>query len=226
MSKHEVNNQGRIIHDPISSQIGESLSGNDALKSCASCGQASERKFCSINCYRTWQRSRPIVSRFWEKVRKGESSNSCWLWTASGLGGGKNQFYGQFTITRDGKQYHTYAHRVSWELHNGPIPDGLSVLHKCDTPRCVNPAHLFLGTHTDNMRDAAAKHRLSVPRRRRQIVSTEQLPEVERLIAAGELTYEQIGNRFGVTKMWVSQYVNRTRRLLDRPDAHSKTEVA
>jgi hypothetical protein len=51
------------------------------------------------------------------------------------------------------------AHRVAWELENGPIPDGLDALHKCDTPACVNPAHIFIGTHAENMRDKYRKGR-------------------------------------------------------------------
>lgn len=65
--------------------------------------------------------------------------------------------YGQ--LTRDGKKI--YAHRDAWEKANGPIPKGMHVLHRCDNPPCVNPEHLFLGTHTDNMHDMIAKGRNS-----------------------------------------------------------------
>ena len=76
--------------------------------------------------------------------------SSCWMWTAGRDTGG----YG---LLRDGKI--KKAHRVSYELHNGDIPEGLFVMHSCDTPACVNPAHLSLGTHADNMRDKMAKKR-------------------------------------------------------------------
>lgn len=107
----------------------------------------------------------PISVRFWrlaEPVSARRSTardplNGCWGWR-----GNKNQAgYGQFRIGRKGRVMS--AHRVSWEIHNGPIPEGLIVMHRCDNPSCVNPAHLFVGTHKDNMRDAAKKGRLSAP---------------------------------------------------------------
>jgi hypothetical protein len=76
----------------------------------------------------------------------------CWLWTGRTKGHG----YGQLWKAR-GKTW--LAHRVSYAAFVGPIPKGMFVCHKCDTPSCVNPSHLFLGTHSDNMRDSCAKGR-------------------------------------------------------------------
>jgi hypothetical protein len=88
------------------------------------------------------------MDRFWSKVAKG-ADDACWLWQAGRFKSG----YGAFAMRPHTKR----AHRVAWELVNGPIPDGLHVLHECDTPPCCNPAHLFLGTHADNMRDRQSK---------------------------------------------------------------------
>lgn len=88
------------------------------------------------------------LDRFWRQVQKGPD---CWLWTGTRTTAG----YGQFNL----HDRHWQAHRVAWQLTNGPIPDGLWALHHCDVPHCVRPDHVFLGTHTDNMRDAADKHR-------------------------------------------------------------------
>lgn len=92
--------------------------------------------------------------RFWLRVGKTED-DSCWLWLGSRKerngGYGQLSFYGRFA----------YAHRVSWHLSNGPIPEGAQVLHKCDNPPCVRPDHLFLGTQADNVRDMFRKGRES-----------------------------------------------------------------
>lgn len=113
-------------------------------------------RFCDLACYHAWQADRAaagIVARFWGKVHK---TPACWLWTASTVRG-----YGQFTLPRTcGVQPHVSAHRYAWELTNGPITDNLSVLHRCDTPLCCNPNHLFLGTQAENLEDARAKGRL------------------------------------------------------------------
>lgn len=99
-----------------------------------------------------------MEERFWPKVAK-RGPDECWEWTASRT----PQGYGK--IGRRKGESPAIASRVSWEMHNGPIPDGLHVLHRCDNPPCVNPAHLFLGTNADNQRDMRAKGRGRLGRR-------------------------------------------------------------
>jgi hypothetical protein len=89
------------------------------------------------------------TDRFWAKVNK---TDGCWLWTAY-----VNRQNGYGMMQWDGKL--RLAHRISYALAFGPVPEGKWVLHHCDTPACVNPAHLFLGTHLDNMTDKKAKKR-------------------------------------------------------------------
>lgn len=91
----------------------------------------------------------PVQERFESKYTKDPSG--CWLWQAYKDSDG----YGQLQV--EGRS--VGAHRVSWELTNGPIPEGIFVCHTCDVCSCVNPDHLFIGTHTDNMRDKVKKGR-------------------------------------------------------------------
>jgi DNA-binding transcriptional regulator YdaS (Cro superfamily) len=90
------------------------------------------------------------IERFMKKVQK--QPNGCWIWT-----GANNYQYGNFKYKNE-----TYAHRSSFVLHKHEIPIGMFVLHKCDVPLCVNPEHLFVGNHKDNMQDKINKNRQNV----------------------------------------------------------------
>lgn len=95
-------------------------------------------------------RHAPAPERFFAKV---DRSGVCWVWTAGGNENGYGHFSPGHGLRRE------YAHRWSYEHHVGPIPPGMVVMHACDNPPCVNPAHLSLGTNQDNMLDMVAKGR-------------------------------------------------------------------
>lgn len=95
-----------------------------------------------------------VINRFEDKFMP-EPNSGCWLWF-----GCSSEGYGQFNL--HGKTF--YAHRLAYELYKNPIPEEMQVLHKCDVPCCVNPDHLWLGSHVDNMADMARKGRNKGPR--------------------------------------------------------------
>lgn len=129
---------------------------------------------------------RPLAERFWEKVAT-RGPDECWPWTGARTPHG----YGVFNLgAREGL---TYAHRFSYELEHGPIPEsegyhGVCVLHTCDNPPCCNPAHLFAGTHADNMEDMEIKGRARGARGQRHRsakLTPDQVREIRVLLAAG-----------------------------------------
>lgn len=194
---------------------------------CAGCGVGFRRnsdtqRYCSRRCALVLRnktpKRRPLEERFWAKVRRG-GPDECWEWVSKAkhwFGYGRIGSGGWFGPCR-------LAHRVSWEIHHGPVPDGLFVLHRCDNPPCVNPAHLFLGTIADNVADAQSKGRL---RRRpghqkgakngNAKLSEDDVREIRRLRRAGALCRE-IACRFGITGTQVS-VIEKRKQWADVPD--------
>jgi hypothetical protein len=145
--------------------------------------------------------SAKLAERFWEKASVPFHDDGCWTWSAYRYPNG----YGYFGLAARTARY---AHRMAWELTHGPIPDGLFVLHRCDVRACVNPAHLFLGTHDDNMNDAKAKGR--TPRGCRNgmaKLSDDRVREIRAAKARGDVQ-RAIARDFGVSPMTVSRIVN------------------
>lgn len=167
----------------------------------------------------------PLAERIWSRVVV--SHAGCWEWQ----GGRKRHGYGRVRI--DGAS--TGAHRVAWTLANGPVPEGLHVLHRCDNPPCIRPDHLFLGTPADNAEDRTAKGR-SGPRcgvspasaargerhwtrqrpdevRRGELagrarLTAEKVLDIRRRHAAGE-SLSALGREYGVTHVSIAAVVAR-----------------
>lgn len=146
----------------------------------------------------------PVSVRFWAKVDK-RGSDECWPWTANRDGDG----YGQLTVLEGDRRTTEKAQRVSWRLANGPIPDGMLVLHRCDNPPCVNPAHLFLGTHRDNVADCDAKGR-----RAQATFDRRAADEVRRRHASGE-SQVSLAASYGTSRITIWRIVHAINRRVD-----------
>ena len=151
---------------------------------------------------------RPVAERFWENVAK-TTPNECWLW----MGATNRLGYGSMHVgSKKNKAMHNEpAHRISYELHYHSLPRGMEVCHTCDNPRCVNPNHLFVGTHQDNVDDMVKKKRHTWGERNPQAKITEEIVrQIRRLAADGELQ-KVIAARFGLTRTAVTLIVGRKR---------------
>lgn len=141
---------------------------------------------------------RPLEERFWLKVHKGDNT-ACWDWQ------GATQTTGYGVITRgrlgDGVEL---AHRLAWAIANGrPVPAGSYICHKCDRPQCCNPAHLWLGSASDNSQDMAKKGRHG-----RAKLTPESVRAVREAASTG-VAVAIISKRHGITTATVRQIVSR-----------------
>lgn len=140
-----------------------------------------------------------LTDRFYKFVNKTES---CWVWTGSLTNG-----YGTFTIAGQRHQ----AHRASWIINCGEIPDGMWVLHKCDNPPCVNPDHLFIGDHTDNVIDRESKGRgtTAAANAARRKLTQCQVAEILFRHYEQKITVRQLAEQFSVSYGCVNSIVYR-----------------
>lgn len=138
-----------------------------------------------------------LIARFLASFVAG-SESECWLWQRSMHVKG----YGQ--IKKTGERRQAYAHRIAFELANGPIPDGKQVCHTCDNPRCVNPKHLFVGTSADNHQDMKRKNRHLFGEKNGGAVLTEQ--QVREILALlSVVSQHELGRRYGVSQGTISK---------------------
>jgi hypothetical protein len=147
------------------------------------------------------------------------STTDCWLWTGTFYSQFGKPTYGQLWF--DGRK--TGAHRVSYELHVGPVPAGLDVLHSCDIKACVNPAHLRPGTHGENIREAFAKlppGHFAGENAGRARLTWADVREIRRLSAAGVRRVE-LASRYGVTAVQISHIVLNKRWVHDPLEAEA-----
>lgn len=148
-------------------------------------------------------RGRSVRERFEEKFVKGAG---CWEWLGSKVSG-----YGQLMVNNRPLR----AHRLAYEYAHGPIPKGMFICHTCDNPSCVNPAHLFAGTHVENMADCVKKGRAKSPNKGTRgeknpesKLTAEEVSEIRRL-AAVPRSNARVGRQFGITGTHVARICKR-----------------
>lgn len=174
-------------------------------RTCEQCGnpflakpgqlKIGKARFCSRLCAQQ-NRYPPLKERFWAQVRR---ADTCLLWTGAVTYDG----YGMISETVDGKRLKHMTHRLSYQWAHGEIPNGQQVMHTCDTPACVNPAHLTLGTAKDNAEDRMRKHRAC----HRNCLSKGEADAIRARYQQGDITYKQVSKIFDVHTCTVQRIV-------------------
>lgn len=182
------------------------------MNTCPECGEEfyeapatrHRRTYCSRACrakaQSKWQQ-RDLATRFYAKVEKTET---CWMWLGAKLKTG----YGSIGV--NGKTLR--AHRVSYTLEHGDIPDGMLLRHSCDNPLCVNPSHLILGTKTQNTQDALERGQHVVGESHHFAkIPNQAIATIRAALSAG-VSGKYLAKQFGVAQSTISQIKNNTRR--------------
>jgi hypothetical protein len=150
---------------------------------------------------------RTVEDKFWDHIWTNEETG-CWEWT------GVLNYKGYGMIVHRKKQ--VAAHRTSYKIHYGEIPEGMLVCHKCDNRKCVNPEHLFLGTPKENSQDMVRKGRRGHSNNGRigeahgmHIVTEEQVLEIRALRESKNLSFGELGKMYGVTRHAIYRIVHR-----------------
>ncbi len=144
------------------------------------------------------------LERFFKYVEKSHDPDGCWLW----IGGKIPDGYGMFRANKK----HYVAHRFAYEHFVGDIPSGLYVCHACDVRACVNPAHLWLGTHGDNMRDMVEKGRtLAICGEKNGFarLTAEAVRDIRARYLQGGITQQSLADEYGVSLTAVWYAINR-----------------
>lgn len=160
------------------------------------------------------------IARFWARVGK---TDTCWLWTGYCVPGGYGSLYIKNNRTPDDTRWRAWmmsAHRVSYLLHYGEIPDDKGVLHRCDNRACVNPEHLWLGNNADNVRDMTDKGRWARGRQGVLHVGAKLSEEdVFAIRAEHRRLINDLAARYGVTRQLIRQiFVGRVWKHVNLPD--------
>lgn len=168
-------------------------------KHCQICGKSffvqpnilkiGKGKFCSKSCESKNHPPQDPLPRFLNNIEISDSG--CWEWTASILRNG----YGNFSVNNKV----TCVHRWAYQHYIGPIQKGLFVCHSCDNRKCVNPDHLFIGTHGDNIRDASKKGRLKNIKRNPHHLTESQVVEIIKLLQFSK-AYSSIAKIFSISR--------------------------